>query len=147
MKEGNERCILLVEDNDLDAERIRRALKNEKAVLRVQRVTHGGEALDALHDNKALGRQAREVLVLLDLNLPRVSGLEFLQRLRADSELSDIPVVILTTSALKSDIQEAYRHNVLGYIVKPLDSATLRRAVLAISEFWSVCEPPSRRFR
>lgn len=144
MNIGNERCILLVEDNDLDAERIRRALRGEETVPSIQRVTHGGEALDALRANKALGRQARHVLVLLDLNLPRMGGLEFLQHLRDDPSLLDTPVVVLTTSALQSDIQEAYRHNVLGYIVKPLESTTLRRTVLAISEFWDVCEPPVR---
>jgi CheY-like chemotaxis protein len=82
-------------------------------------------------------------LVLLDLNLPGASGLEFLERLRATPGLSTIPVVVVTTSADQRDLREAFSRFVSGYFLKPIDPAEFRRTLRAITAYWSACEMPT----
>jgi len=143
MKE--DRYILLVEDNDLDAERISRALKNETRAPEIKRAIDAEQALDALRDNQALGHHARHPLVLLDLNLPRISGLEFLSQVRSETAIAHTPVIVLTTSNLQSDIDQAYENQVMGYVIKPLELSAMKDVVLAIDRFWDICQPPLRQ--
>ncbi len=82
-------------------------------------------------------------LVLLDLNMPRMGGLEFLQELRADETLRSTPVVVLTTSNQECDRIEAYNRNVAGYILKPITFTNFAELMTTLNKYWALCELPS----
>jgi CheY-like chemotaxis protein len=110
--------ILLVEDDSVDAMTVRRALKEVGSTRQLVHQINGEEALNHLHaadDNELPG------LILLDLNMPRMNGLEFLEHKQADDRLRDIPVVVLTTSTNARDIERSYELDAKGYIVKSID--------------------------
>ena len=81
-------------------------------------------------------------LVLLDINMPKMNGLEFLQELRQDAALKSTPVVVLTTSDADQDRLEAYRLNVAGYILKPVTFATFSEVMASLNQYWALCEIP-----
>lgn len=114
----NTKPILLVEDDSVDAMTVRRALKEVGSTRRLVHRINGEEALNHL-------READEDdlpgLVLLDLNMPRMNGLEFLEHRQADARLRDVPVVVLTTSTNAHDIERSYKLNATGYIVKSIN--------------------------
>ena len=121
---------------------VRRAFRGQ-GVDRPLRVARDGvEGLEVLRGMAAEG--AVPPVVLLDLNMPRLNGLEFLQTVRADPRLCIVSVFVLTTSANESDITEAYRLNVSGYLVKPTESEQFTEAVATLDRFWSLCELPSQ---
>ncbi len=139
---GAAATILLVEDNDLDVERIRRCFARLNSRNTMIHARDGIEALEALRGAGAHARLPRPDLILLDLNLPRMGGLEFLGALRADAELANTKVCVLTTSDFHRDIAEAHRHHVCGYVVKPESANQMIETVAALKGYWEICKFP-----
>jgi CheY-like chemotaxis protein len=134
----NHKSILLVEDDDLDAKTIQRALKELHVTNPLVRVTNGEEALAWLRD-PANGTPG---IILLDLRLPVMSGIEFLQAAKADEHLRSIPVVVLTTSSLEEDKLATFNLSVAGYMVKPVDYSQFVEVVRAINLYWTLSATP-----
>ena len=138
-----ETCVLVVEDNDLDVENLQRCLRRMKIENPVFRAKDGVEGLDRLRGRDPETGMKRPYVVLLDLNMPRMNGIEFLEEIRKDPlALSDTPVFVLTTSDHHRDIQAAHRHNVCGYIVKPMDRTEMMEALGMLNSYWQVCKLP-----
>jgi two-component system, response regulator len=135
----NEVEILLVEDNPYDAELTQRALKNRGLANKLLTFTDGVEALDFLFGTgEYAGRNlaVRPKVVLLDLKLPRMNGLEVLEKIRADERTKTIPVVIMTSSQEESDIVNGYNLGVNSYMVKPVDFDKFFQAVENLGLYW-----------
>ena len=142
MSQNNEVSLLIVEDDLVDQEAIIRSLRKAKIANKISSACDGVEALDLLRGTNGQEAIPKPRIVVLDLNLPRMNGHEFLTELRADEELADTMVFVLTTSANSSDIQTAYQHNVAGYIVKQRVGADFVRMVELLETFWRVIELP-----
>ena len=138
--------ILLVEDDEVDVMNVQRALKQNGATPTLYRAGNGIEALAMLRTNHQVttGNSSR-LLILLDLNMPQMGGLEFLKELRADPNLCKLPVVVLTTSMQDSDLDVAYAHNVAGYIIKPITFSSFVETIDVLNRYWSMSEMPSPR--
>jgi chemotaxis family two-component system response regulator Rcp1 len=130
---GKEIHILLVEDNEGDIVLAREALKEARIGNRITVITDGEKALEYLfcNDNKR-----KPDLILLDMNLPKVNGLEVLAKIKADDALKIIPVVMLTTSTSEQDVLNAYRNHVNCYINKPIDLEEFIVVIRNIENFW-----------
>ena len=144
--------ILLVEDNANDVELTLSALRRENLANHVEVVRDGEEALDYLFRRGAFsGRQPenRPKLVLLDLKLPKVDGLEVLQQLKSNARTKAIPVVMLTSSGEESDLVRSYDLGVNSYIQKPVDFEQFRNTVRQVGLFWLVVNhsPPPKAFQ
>lgn len=127
--------ILLVEDNPADVELTLRALKTHNLANRIRVVNDGAEALDFLYPADGVpGPTPR--LIVLDLKLPKVSGLEVLQKLKTDGRMKLIPVVVLTSSQEERDLVDCYRYGVNGYVVKPLNFGDFAKAVAELGLYW-----------
>jgi len=135
----NPKPILLVEDDDVHALAVKRALKDLKVTNELVHKTDGQEGLEYLRDETA----ARPCLILLDLNLPKMNGIEFLKVVKADERLKQIPVVVLTTSSETKDIAETFKLNVAGYIVKPLSYTEFVEKVRVLDLYWTLSELPN----
>ncbi|MDQ4004281.1 MAG: response regulator [Actinomycetota bacterium] len=136
-----DKTILLVEDNPDDELLTLRALKKNSVFNKVVVARDGAEALDYLFGEGAYaGRDTSDVpqLVLLDLKLPKVDGLEVLKRLRADVRTRLLPVVILTSSREQQDLLDGYSHGANSYVRKPVDFAQFSRAVEQLELYWLV---------
>jgi CheY-like chemotaxis protein len=131
--------ILLVEDDQVDVMTIRRAFEKNKILNPLYVASNGIEALAMLRDDR-VPRDRR--LVLLDLNMPGMSGIEFLRELRADPELRSTPVVVLTTSNDERDKVNAYGLNVAGYLVKPVTFPSFAELMAALNKYWTLVEMP-----
>ncbi|MBI1176339.1 response regulator [bacterium] len=129
--------ILLVEDSPSDALLTKEALGSSSAVKTIHHVENGDEAMEFLHGQGAYVDAPRPDLVLLDLNLPRKSGLEVLQEIKADKRLKTIPVVILTTSRDEADVLGSYGQHANCYVSKPVAFESLVQVVGNIQKFWS----------
>jgi len=139
------RRILLVDDSDNDIELTLSALATCGFSNPIDVVHDGSEALDFLHCRGAwAGREAQNpALVMLDLKMPKVDGLEVLRQIRADENLNTIPVVVLTSSREQSDLVRSYKLGVNAYVVKPVDFKQFVEAVHELGMFWMVFnEPP-----
>ena len=137
--------ILLVEDNPHDLELTLIALERSQLANEVVIVRDGAEALDYLHGRGAYaGReQGNPAVVLLDLKLPKVDGLEVLAEIRAQAALKSVPVVMLTSSKEEQDLIRSYELGVNAYVVKPVDFTEFVRAIADLGIFWAVLnEPP-----
>jgi two-component system response regulator len=132
--------ILLVEDSDEDAELTIRSLRRKHITNNLQRALDGADALEILFG----AQQAAPKLVLLDLKLPKVDGLEVLRRIKSEPRTQAIPVVVLTSSREESDLVESYRLGVNSYIVKPVDFDKFAEAVAQLGLYWTLLnESPS----
>jgi two-component system response regulator len=139
------KCILLVEDNPDDEALTLRALKRNRIMNEVVVARDGVEALDYLFGTGShAGRDTRQQpqLILLDLNLPRLNGLEVLQRIREDARTRHLPVVILTTSNEERDLANGYQLQANSYIRKPVDFNDFMEAVRQIGMYWLVLNQP-----
>jgi CheY-like chemotaxis protein len=131
--------ILLVEDDEVDVMNVRRAFKKNNICNPLWVAGNGLDALEMLRSGD-MPRDRR--LVLLDLNMPRMNGIEFLRELRADPDLRSVPVVVLTTSDDERDRVEAYNLNVAGYILKPVTLMNFVEAMATLNKYWSLVELP-----
>jgi two-component system response regulator len=141
-----EQSILLVEDNDDHAELTQRAFKKAHVVNQIVRVQDGEEALDwLLARNGHAGRVPADppVLILLDLNLPGLSGLEVLRAIRAEPRIKHVPVVVLTSSDEESDRLAAYAGWANSYVRKPVDYERLVAASREIGSYWLLLNRPA----
>jgi CheY-like chemotaxis protein len=130
--------ILLVEDDQIDAMTVHRALRHFEAPNPLRHVTDGERALAFLRqpENPLPG------LILLDLNMPRMNGAEFLAILKADECWRFIPVIVLTTSSDEKDRRAAFQHSAAGYMIKPLEYAEFLKTMRLIYDYWVRSEAP-----
>lgn len=137
--------ILLVEDNPNDVELALHALKKNNLANRIHVVRDGAEALEFLFASGAYaGRDVNHTpkVILLDLKLPKVDGMEVLQRIKSDQRTRSIPVVVLTSSREERDIVESYRLGVNSYITKPVDFEQFTEAVRQLGLYWLLLNQP-----
>lgn len=130
--------LLMVEDDDIDATALKRALRKLKLLNPVYRARDGLEAMELLRN----GEVPTPYLILLDLNMPRMNGLEFLEALRADPDLTHSVVFVLTTSKSDEDIISAYREHVAGYLLKQEMDNDFLQVVSLLNHYWRVIELP-----
>ena len=132
--------ILLAEDSDMDAELALRALAASRLANEVLRVRDGAEALDFLYRKGAYATLSpgHPAVVLLDLKMPKVDGLEVLRRIKSDPELKTIPVVVMTSSREEQDLIRTYQAGVNAYVVKPVAFDNFMAAVRELGAFWAV---------
>lgn len=134
--------IVLVEDSDEDAELTMRALKRQKFAHNVRRLSDGQEAIDYFFTEGDGGWKTAPRVVLLDLKLPMVNGLEILRRMKTTDRTHDIPVVVLTSSKEDRDLEEAYRLGANSYIVKPVEFDKFMHAVESVGLYWMLINQP-----
>jgi two-component system, response regulator len=147
MKESTTVEILLVEDNPQDLELAQRALRNAKLSNRIHVARDGAEALEFIFcEGPFAGRVIDDFpkVILLDLKLPKVDGLEVLRRLKADPRTQAIPVVMLTSSKEQNDVVESYRLGVNSYIVKPVNFERFADAVQQLGMYWLLLNQPPK---
>jgi CheY-like chemotaxis protein len=130
--------ILLVEDDTVDAMTVKRALNDLHVINTLVRVTDGEQALEYLKDSA----NVEPCVILLDLNMPRMNGVEFLKIAKADDRLKCIPVVVLTTSKAEQDRFECFNCSAAGYIVKPVDYKGFVEAMRILNLYWTLSELP-----
>jgi CheY-like chemotaxis protein len=135
--------ILLVDDDEIDCRTVKRAF-NQSNILNPLSIAHDGmEALDMLRGTNGVEKiTPTPRIILLDINMPRMNGIEFLKELRQDPELHTISVFVMTTSNSDKDRIDAYEYNVAGYIVKPISFDKFVAAVSILNNFWQLCEQP-----
>ena len=134
----NTRPVLLVEDDSIDAMTVKRAFKDLKLTNQLIHRINGEEALHYLRED----RDEVPCVVLLDLNMPRMNGIEFLKIVKDDAKLKKIPVIVLTTSNEERDVVESFKLSVAGYIVKPVDYQKFVEAIRTIDLYWTLSELP-----
>ena len=134
----NTRPILLVEDDSVDAMTVKRSLHDLGAKTMLVRSTNGEEALEYLRD------PANEMpcIILLDLNMPKMNGIEFLKVIKADDVLKKIPVVVLTTSKEDCDVVDSFELSVAGYMIKPVDYKQFLESMKTLHSYWSLSRLP-----
>ena len=130
--------ILLVEDDQVDVMTVNRALKEIHVTNPVVNLENGEEALKYLRDPK----NAKPCIILLDLNMPIMSGIEFLQIAKHDAQLKRIPVVVLTTSEEQQDKVNSFDLGVAGYMAKPVDYRQFVEVMRSINAYWTISEMP-----
>lgn len=126
--------IVLVEDNVADAELIKIAVNELELPIRVHHTT-GNDELYQYFDNNEL---SDVVLIMLDLNMPRVNGIEILKKIRSSPKYSFIPTVVFTTSSSRNDVMSCYDNGANAYVCKPIDYDTFNQNIKAIVEFWAL---------
>ncbi|EPX64909.1 two-component response regulator [Cystobacter fuscus DSM 2262] len=131
--------ILLVDDDSVDVMNVQRAFKKSNIQSALYVASDGKQALDMLHEGRV---PSTNRLILLDLNMPRMNGLEFLRAIRADPDLSSTPVVVLTTSNDDRDRVQSYAHHVAGYLLKPVTSPAFVELMTALNAYWARVELP-----
>ena len=132
----NLKPILLVEDDRVDAMTVKRALKDLNVENPLAHSTNGEEALEYLRS----GSDKSPCVILLDLNMPKMNGIEFLKIAKDDETLKKIPVVVLTTSKDKQDVTESFEHGVAGYMVKPVNYKKFVETIGTIHRYWTLSE-------
>jgi len=135
--------ILLVDDDDIDAMTVERAMRDLKITNQLIRANDGEQAIDYLRDRD----NRTPCLILLDLNMPRMNGIEFLKAAKDDDDLKMIPVVVLTTSHEQRDIVESFELSVAGYMVKSADYAEFSEIIRMINLYWTQCKTPDQIVR
>ena len=133
---GRPARILLVEDSVADAKLVQLALEESGSTSEVLRAEDGGDAMGTL-DAIVAGEVARPDLVLLDINLPRINGIDVLRRIKADPDLRTMPVVVFSTSRADVDVAAAYACGASSYVVKPVDLHHFMDVVRSIESYWT----------
>jgi CheY-like chemotaxis protein len=134
--------LLLVDDDEVDLMNVQRAFKKNNITNPLYIAANGLEALMLLRGQNGAPMPSQRRLILLDLNMPKMNGIEFLRELRTDGALKHIPVIVLTTSNEDSDKVEAYNLNVAGYILKPVTFARFVEAMATLNKYWTLSEIP-----
>jgi CheY-like chemotaxis protein len=135
---NDKQTILLVEDDEIDIKSVKRAF-DELHITNPLNVTHNGEeALEYLKD----GKNKKPGLILLDLRMPRMDGIEFLKVMKKEDELKIIPVVVLTTSKEEEDKIESFNLGIAGYMMKPVSYIDLVEVIRTIKMYWTLSESP-----
>ena len=129
--------LLLIEDDQAHADLIQMTLEDHGDDLDINHVNNGAKAIDYLRNQGEYTEATRPDLVLLDLNLPKISGHEVLEQIKSDESLQSIPVVVLTTSANEQDISKAYRHNANSYLTKPADFQKFQSMIHDLRAYWT----------
>jgi CheY-like chemotaxis protein len=132
--------LAVVEDSDEDFEALSRVLRETTASEGVRRYSSGEAALAGLLD----GGDARPAMIILDLNLPGIRGMEVLTALKGDPRVRAVPVIVLSGSSREEDVDAAYEAGANAYLSKPLDYAELRRLILSLHEFWRIASLPGQ---
>jgi two-component system response regulator len=146
MEKDNEVEILLVEDNETDAELAMRAFRKHSIVNKVIHLKDGKSALNYLFgEGEFAGRNIRNKpkLILLDLKMPKVNGMEVLARIKSDENTRKIPVVVLTSSKENPDVERCYEMGANSYIVKPVEFDNFSKAIAEIGYYWILFNHPS----
>ena len=133
------KSVMLVEDDNVDVMTVKRAFKDLNIKNQLIITTNGEEALEYLNNND----NTTPCIILLDLNMPKMNGLEFLRTIKTDENLKKIPVVVLTTSSQQEDITESFMFGVAGYIVKSVDYIEFTQAIKTINLYWTLSKVPS----
>lgn len=134
--------ILLVEDDDVDAEGAIRAFKEKKILNPIHHATDGVEALDILRGTNGVTKIDTPYLILTDINMPRMDGIELLEEIRQDPELKPSVVFVLTTSQREEDKVKAYQFNVAGYLIKSHVGDDFMKMVDMLDSYWKIVEFP-----
>ena len=134
----NSKPVLLIEDDPADAMMVRRAFEDLKLINPLMHSNNGKEALDYLRSES----NKKPCIILLDLNMPKMNGNEFLKVVKADDVLKSVPVVTLTTCDDEQHIAENFKLGVAGYIVKPIDYKNFVEAIRVIHLYWTLSELP-----
>ncbi|RYZ88117.1 MAG: response regulator [Moraxellaceae bacterium] len=137
--ECKEVSLLMIEDDDIDATALKRALSKLKLLNPIYRARDGLEAIEILRS----GGIPAPYIILLDLNMPRMNGLEFLEELRSDPTLTQTIVFVLTTSKSDEDILAAYREHVAGYLLKQRMDNDFLQVVSLLNHYWRIVELPN----
>jgi len=135
----NSRPIMLIEDDRVDVMTVKRALKDLNVTNPLIHTLNGEEALEYLRNDS----NQKPCVILLDLNMPKMSGLEFLKIIKNEDKLKKVPVVVLTTSKNEQDVIESFQLGVAGYIVKPADYKKFVEAIRTINLYWTLSELPN----
>jgi CheY-like chemotaxis protein len=128
--------VLLVEDEPADAHLVRLAFEEGRVLTDLRHVADGVEAFEFLRREMGHTQAPAPDIILLDLNMPRMDGRQFLEKIKADVALRHIPVVVLTTSDAERDLLYSYDHFAAGYIVKPVDVDNFVKIVRGIGDYW-----------
>ena len=134
--------LLMVEDDDLDATAITRAFKKLRIANPLIRAKDGVEALEYLRGENGRTKIAKPYMILLDLNMPRMDGIEFLAEMRKDSTLSNSVIIVLTTSAADKDKVAAYDNHVAGYVIKSDLGSSFLEVIQLIDCYWKIVSLP-----
>lgn len=135
---GKRFTVLLVEDDAADVELIEMAFEDGNLDADLHHVTDGAKAFQFLRrETEAYGAAPRPDIIILDLNMPRMNGKEFLSAIKQDPALKVIPVIVMTTSDVERDVVESYGLGAAGYVVKPVDLDTFIAAIQGIERYWS----------
>lgn len=135
--------ILMVEDDEIDIMNVRRAFKKNNVTNPLHVTNNGIEALEYLKEIDENSPLKRPKIILLDLNMPKMGGIEFLRELRKIEHLKTISVFVMTTSNEDNDKVEAFNLNVAGYILKPLSMDQFMDVVSTLNSYWKLCEFPA----
>ena len=139
----NLKPILLVEDDSVDAMTVKRIFTELKAKNQLAHVVDGEEALKYLRD----GKNKKPCVILLDLNMPKMNGIELLRILKADDDLKSIPVIVLTTSREDQDKIESFKLGIAGYILKTVDYKRFATIMEIMDMYWTLSELPTESTR
>jgi CheY-like chemotaxis protein len=134
----NTKPVLLVEDDSVDAMTVKRALQDLGAKTLLVRTTNGEEALQYLRDDA----NEKPCIILLDLNMPKMNGIEFLKIIKVDEKLKRIPVIVLTTSKEDRDVVDSFELSVAGYMIKPVDYQQFVEAIRTLYMYWTLSKLP-----
>ncbi len=132
------KSILLVEDDKVDAMTVKRALREINVTNQLTTVNDGEQALEYLRNSD----NEQPAIILLDLNMPKMNGIELLKNMKADPKLRSIPVVVLTTSRADQDRLESFSLSVAGYMLKPVDYIQFVEVMRTINIYWTLSELP-----
>lgn len=135
---------LLIEDDEVDVKNVQRAFKKNNINNPLFVAGNGEEALEKLRGNGSPPIIPPPQVILLDLNMPKMGGLEFLQVLRDDPRFKSLSVFVLTTSDEERDKIAAYNFNIAGYILKPIDFGQFLETIKTLNAYWTLCEFPNR---
>lgn len=135
---ANQKPVLLVEDDRVDAMTVKRAIRQIKMPHPLIHAENGEEALEYLNNPS----NEKPWIILLDLNMPKMNGIEFLQVAKKDDSLKSIPVIVLTTSKEQQDRIESFKFGVAGYMIKPVDYSQFVEMMQAIKMYWTLSQQP-----